>query len=302
MVPLQQVWFSQCRFHLLALQNTNVFECLPIKIKCVDSLVKWGPVWPSRAHRIKSALPWNNKCPCRSSDEDPTDFGSFKIFYFIFYFLNKKAARKMCCLFYSQDKTQSPSMSIVSLTNSTVNTDRDREVTPPPLLWPANSLSCIDSVSLGRAGVSEKVNSAVTLQVRPVWERSGEGGPCDSEGSRRARTSPRVPLQKEGGEINLWQEFCPLASGPHSWPRRSWLNIAHRFSSFCAPENQDSNLMLPPLNPWQGRRQSKLITTQTLYSHPPCVRVEEEEEEEALIKTSRQSLTNMSKKTQSKHW
>lgn len=46
------------------------------------------------------------------------------------------------------------SMSIVPLTNSAVN--KEEEVTLP--LCPPNSLSCIDLVSLGTTGVSEKVN------------------------------------------------------------------------------------------------------------------------------------------------
>lgn len=78
----------------------------------------------------------------------------------------------MFCFF--QDTNQSLSMSIVSLTNSTVNRERQRGREMTLLLCPSNSLSCIDSVSLGRAGVSEKVNSGVTLQVRPVWDRSGD--------------------------------------------------------------------------------------------------------------------------------
>lgn len=162
-----------------------------------------------------------------------------------------------------------------------------------PLLCPPNSLSCIDSVSLGRAGVSEKVNSGWPSRLGQSGIRAEIlwfGEPPCSEISAG-------PTSKGGRGDHLCQEFCPLASGLHSWPRRSWLNIMDRFP-LLSSENQDSNLMLPPLNLWQGSRRSKLITTQTL-SHPPVSAWRGAAAQEALIETSTQSLTYMSKKRHS---
>lgn len=92
------------------------------------------------------------------------------------------------------------STSIVSLTNSTVNIDTEDPPFPPPLC-PPNSLSCKDSVSLGRTANSEKVNSG--------WpSRLGQSGiPVEA---RRLR---RVPLQKEGGEIVWVRNPVPSPAG-----------------------------------------------------------------------------------------
>lgn len=102
------------------------------------------------------------------------------------------------------------------------------------LLCPSNSLSCIDSVSLGRPGVSEKVNSGWPSRLGQSGIRAAAPWITDSgiQGSRCARGSHWVSLQKEGGEITLCKEFCSLASGLHSWPRWSWLNITDAFL-FC---------------------------------------------------------------------
>lgn len=95
------------------------------------------------------------------------------------------------------------------------------------LLCLHNSLSCIDSVSLSGARVSEKVNLVLTLQVRPVWDSGkdpsihGSAGLWDFRGSHFKR--------KEGRALG---EFCFVASGLHSWPRRGWLNIIDAFL-FC---------------------------------------------------------------------
>ncbi len=135
----------------------------------------------------------------------------------------------------------------------------------------------------------------VTLQVRPVWDASGD------------------PVIQ--GAAVLWdlcgshfkrREERSLVSGilfPRQWA--AFLTPAelvkhHGRFPLLSPENQDRNLMLPPLNLWQGSRGSKLITTQTL-SHPPVSDLRGAAQK-VLIKTSSQSLTNMSKKTQSKYW
>lgn len=107
-------------------------------------------------------------------------------------------------------------------------TEGDREGEMTLLLCPPNSLSCIDSVSLGRAGVSEKVNlgwpsrlgqSGIRAEI--LWFKKP---PC-SEISVG-------PTSKGGRRDHLCQEFSFLASGLHSWPRRSWLNIMDAFL-FC---------------------------------------------------------------------
>ena len=156
-------------------------------------------------------------------------------------------------------------------------------------LCPPNSLSCIDSVSLGRAGVSEKVNLG--------WP------------SRLGQSGIRVEI------LRFKEPPCSeISVGPHFKRREerslvSGILFPRQWAAFLTPaelvkhrgrfpllssENQDSNLMLPPLNLWQGSRRSKLITTQTL-SHPPVSRLRGAAQK-ALIKTSSQSLTNMSKK------
>lgn len=135
----------------------------------------------------------------------------------------------------------------MSLTNSSVNTHRPPHSHPP--LCPPNSLSCKDSVSLGRRTISEKVNSG--------WpSRLGQSGiPVEAPRSRR------VPTSKGGRGDGLSQEFCPLTSGLHSWPQRSCLNIGQlAFFFFWLFKNQDSNLTLPPLRPQRWHQQSKPIT------------------------------------------
>lgn len=145
-------------------------------------------------------------------------------------------------------------------------TERAREGEMTLLLCPSNSLSCIDSVSLGRAAFSEKVNlgwpcrlGQSGIRVEILW--FGEP-PCSGISVG--------PTSKGGRRDHLCQEFCSLASGLHSWPWRSWLNIMDAFL-FCRQRIKTGNLMLPPMNLWQGSRQSKLITTQT-HSRPACVR------------------------------
>ena len=54
-----------------------------------------------------------------------------------------------------------------------------------------------------------------------------------------------------GGGIACVKNLVPSTKGLHSWPRRSWLNTAGLRSPLSS-QNQDSNLMLPPLNKCQG--------------------------------------------------
>lgn len=144
-------------------------------------------------------------------------------------------------------------------------TGREREGDVTFLLCSSNSLSLIDSVSLGRAAVSEKVNlgwpsrlgqSGIRAAILWFGELQCSWDPSGSHFKRREERS--------------------LVSGilfPRQWA--TFLTPAelvkhHGRFPLLSPENQDSNLMLPPLNLCQGSRQSKLITTQTL-SRPPCV-------------------------------
>lgn len=109
--------------------------------------------------------------------------------------------------------------------------------TPHLPLCPPNSLSCKDSVSLGRTAISEKVNSG--------WpSRLGQAGT-----PAQAR---RVLLQR-GGRGDGWSQGpCPLSSGLHSWPRWGCSEIRDGFPFFfLLSKNEDSNLMLPLLSPWR---------------------------------------------------
>lgn len=67
------------------------------------------------------------------------------------------AARKMCFVLI-KNKTKSFHVYCVINKQYCEQRETQREEMTPPLLCPPNSLSCMDSVSLGRAGVSEKVN------------------------------------------------------------------------------------------------------------------------------------------------
>lgn len=134
------------------------------------------------------------------------------------------------------------------------------------LLCPPNSLSCIDSVSLGRARDSEKVNSEwpSRLGQSGIWAKIlwFKELPC-SEISLG-------PTSKGGRRDHLCQEFCSLASGLHSWPQRSWLNIMDAFL-FCGQRIKTETWCCHHWFCGGVGRQRKLITTQTL-SCPAGVR------------------------------
>lgn len=185
-------------------------------------------------------------------------------------------------------------MSIVSLTNSTVNRGGQRDDTPPPPapFVPTQQFKLHRFCFFGQGRcVSEKVNLG--------WpSRLGSSGIRAEILWSEEPPSSEIPVgltSKGGRRDHLCQEFCSLASGLHSWPQRSWLNITDSFS-LLSSENQDSNLMLPPLNLFQSSWQSKPITTQTL-SHPPRVIFKEGGVQRAQIKTSSQRLTNTLERT-----
>lgn len=120
------------------------------------------------------------------------------------------SARKMCFVFFFQDKSQSLSMSIVSLTNSTVNRERDREGRDDPPFVPTQQFKLHRFCFFGQGRRLWESKLGVTLQVRPVWDASGD--PV-IRGARRTLRSQWVPLQKKGGEITCVRNFVPSPMG-----------------------------------------------------------------------------------------
>lgn len=134
------------------------------------------------------------------------------------------------------------------------------------LLCPPNSLSCIDSVSLGRDCVSEKVNLG--------WPcRLGQSG---DTGEDPAFQGAAVLWDLSGTHFKRKEERS-LVSGilfPRQWA--AFLTLAglvkhHGRFPLLSSENQGSNLMLPSLNlrPGEAGRVSSLPHGQLSCAPPP---------------------------------
>lgn len=103
---------------------------------------------------------------------------------------------------------------------------------PPPLLCAPNSLSCLDSVSLGQHWRLWESKLGVTLQVRPVWDTGGDSG------IRGAAVLGDLglarPTSKGGRRDRLCPEFCSLAS------RAAFLTPAELLKHRGYPSSPDS--------------------------------------------------------------
>lgn len=143
-------------------------------------------------------------------------------------------------------------MSIVSLTNSSVNRERQRARDDPSFVND-QQFKLHRFCFFGHDRRLWESKLGVTLQVRPVWDMSGDSV------TRRAAV-----LRDLSGSHFKRREERSLMSGilfPHqqaAFLTSTELVKHHGRFPLLSRENHDSNLMLPPMNLWQASRVSPL--------------------------------------------